>query len=168
MTRRPFLSEGKRLSVRIADRGGRCSIGPLSPRFMFHLQNISGERTELRFKVRLKWWAVAVCQLQGDICPVFWPQRLDHRREHDALLAHHVLPLAVDEIANDVVYGLTQQILVTQDALDGLSDAAEPPCTLSMFEFEIADSRGCNWIARFELRNDNILFRVMARARISP
>ena len=58
--------------------------------------------------------------------------RLDYREEAvpplagedaawaDALLHSHVLPFVVDEVANDVVYGLAHKILVAQDALDRL------------------------------------------------
>ena len=70
-------------------RSRRCHdpsylVGPLRLRLLFHLQDISPERTEFLFKVRLREWAVAVGQLQSDICPVFRPQRVEHGRKHDA------------------------------------------------------------------------------------
>ena len=65
-----------------------------------------------------------------------------------------------------VVYGLTQETLVSHDALDRLCDLAQPSCPLSMFGFEIADSRGRNRVERLQLRDDNVLLWVMARIRI--
>jgi hypothetical protein len=88
-----------------------CSVRPLRLRFLFHLKDVSPECAEFLFKVRLRKRAVAVGQLQSDICPVFWPQRVEHGWKHDALLHGHVLPLVADKVANDVVYGLAQEIL---------------------------------------------------------
>ena len=143
-----------------------CSVGPLGRRFRFHLQDVSPKRAEFLFKVRLRWWAVAVGQLQSDICPVFRPQRVDHGGKHDTFLHGHMLPFVVDEVANDVVYGLSQQILVVQDAFDRLSNSAQTSGTLPMFGFQIADSRRCDRVAGIELSDDNILLRVMTRVRI--
>jgi len=55
---------------------------------------------------------------------------------------------------------------LAQDTLDRLSDVAQPSCALSMFGFEIADSRCRNRVARLQLRDDNVLLWMMARIRI--
>ena len=99
-------------------------VRPLRLRFLFHRQDVSPERVEFLFKTRLVEWVVAVGQFRSDICPVLWPQRVEHGWKHDALLHSHVLPFVVDEVANDVVHGLAHEILVAQDALDRLGDPA--------------------------------------------
>src|SRR5271169_6193917 len=133
-----------------------CSVSALRLRFLFHIQNVPPDRAKFLFKVRLGERAIAVGQLQGDICPVLYSERVEHGRKHDALLHGHMLPLVVDEVANDVVYALSQEILVAQDELDRLSDSAQTYRAHSMFSFEIADSCRCDRVARLELLDDNI------------
>jgi hypothetical protein len=50
-----------------------------------------------------------------------------------------MLSLVLDEVADDVVHALAQQILVAQDALDRLCDAAQTRRPLPMLGFEIAN-----------------------------
>ena len=71
-----------------------------------------------------------------------------------------------DKVANDVVHGLAQNILVAQDALDGQGDPTKTLCSLPMLGFEIADDRDLKRIARFELFDDQVLFWMMAGIRI--
>src|SRR4029450_6688394 len=74
--------------------------GPLRLRFLFHLQDISPKPVEFLVKPRLGERVVAVGEFQSNICPVLWPQRVECRWKHDALLHGHVLPFVVDEVAD--------------------------------------------------------------------
>jgi hypothetical protein len=104
-----------------------ASVGPLSLRFSFHLQDVSSERVEFLFKTRLVEWVVAVGPFQSNIGPVLWPQRGKRGRKHDALLHVHVLPLLLDEVGNDIVHSLAQEILIAQHALNRLGNPAQTP-----------------------------------------
>jgi hypothetical protein len=95
-----------------------AQLSPLRLCFLRHLQDISPERLEFFFKARLIEWVIAVGQSLSDICPVLGPQRGERGRKHNALLHGHVLPLVLDEVANDVIHRLAQDILVAQDALN--------------------------------------------------
>src|SRR5258707_9683454 len=57
-----------------------ASVGPLSLRFSFHLQDVSSECVEFLFKSRLVECVVAIGPFQSDICPVLWPQRVKRGR----------------------------------------------------------------------------------------
>jgi ABC-type uncharacterized transport system substrate-binding protein len=76
------------------------------------------EPVKFLFKAGLIKRVIAVGHFQSNICPILWPQRVERSRKHDALLDGHVLPLVIDEVANDVVHVLAQEILIAQDALE--------------------------------------------------
>jgi hypothetical protein len=59
-----------------------------------------------------------------------------------------VLPLVIDEVANDVADRLAQEILVAQDVFDRIGNPAQTPRSLPVLGFEIANRRRCDWITR--------------------
>ena len=59
----------------------------------------------------------------------------------------HVLPLVIDEVANDIADGLAQEILVAHDVLDRIGNPAQT-ARLPVLGFEIANRRRCDWITR--------------------
>jgi hypothetical protein len=130
--------------------------------FGFYLQNLSPKHIEFLFKIRLIERVAAIGQFQGDICPVFRRQCIKRGWKEDALLHFHVLPLMVDKIANDFIYGLTKKILVAEHSLDCLSDSLKPRGFLLMLGTKIAYVRCGNGITRFELLEDDVLFGMVA------
>jgi len=115
---------------------------PQSPCLSFQFKDASPQRVEFLFNVRVRQWVVAVCKFEGNFCPISWPQRLECSWKHESLFHSHVPPFVVDEVVHSVVRNLAHKILIVQDSLHDLPDAAQTPCTLLMLGFETTDARG--------------------------
>ena len=94
---------------------------------------------------------MAVGQFQSNFRPIRRSQRVERSRKHQSLFHSHVPTFVVDEVAHDIVHDMAHKILVVQDGLNHLRDAAQTPCSLLMLGFEIADSRRCAGVTHFSL-----------------
>lgn len=64
------------------------------------------------------------------------------------------------------MHSVAQQILVAQNGLNRLGDAAQTPCSFLMLGFESADHRRCGRVAHFEPLENHVLLRVMVGIRV--
>ena len=121
---------------------------------LLHLEDVSPKHVEFLFKILAVEWVGSVAKLAGDIFPVGWLQCVERGRKQNVLFHGHVPSLAIDEVANGAAYILALDILVGQDALHCLGDAAQTVRSFSMLAFEITDRLRSGRIAQSDLLDD--------------
>ena len=76
---------------------------------------------------------------RSDLSPICRLESLEGGGEEVAVFDHEVTPLALYEIANDLVHILPQDFTIREDVIDRLSDAAQAVGPLLVLKCEIAD-----------------------------
>lgn len=107
--------------------------------FLLEVEYIPTESAELFLKIRCRRRSVPIGQYQRDIRPVPGPQCVDDRWKNDFVFQSDMLPLAVDEVADNPVDTLAEEILIIEDVIEDLGDAMQSLRTFAMLGPQVGD-----------------------------
>ena len=122
----------------------RMKARPVSFGFslLFQLQDTRSYRVEGLFGRLAKQRILMLGQGRSDFCPILRLQSLEGGRKEIAIFHHDVIPLVLDEIANDVIHILPRDFTIRENTLDRFSDAAQTLSPFLMLKCEVTDFCG--------------------------
>src|SRR6516164_6824734 len=107
-----------------------------------------------------------IIQPRRDLCPIVSLQSPDCGWKKITLFHGNMAPFVLDEVASDIVDGLSQKISIGKYALDRLSDTVQTFGADPVVGCDISDSGGCNRITDFQLLEDHVLRGMMVEIGI--
>src|SRR6516164_2106212 len=107
-----------------------------------------------------------IIQPRRDLCPIVSLQSPDCGWKKITLFHGNMAPFVLDEVASDIVDGLSQKITIGKYALDRLSDTVQTFGADPVVGCDISDSGGCNRITDFQRLEYHVLRRMMVEIGI--
>ena len=117
----------------------------------------------------MEWMRKRIVPISHAKCyvrPVRRLKNVERGGKHKSLLLSHVLPLTLDEIANDFTYGVSHQIFVIQDAINCSGDVSQTFCSFPMLGFKIAKRCDFVGVPDLELLEDQIFLRMVTAVMV--
>lgn len=103
---------------------------------------------------------------RSDLRPILRLKGPKRGRKEIAIFHHDMVPLVLDEIANNGIHIFPKNFTIREHAVDRVSDAAQALGPFLVFASEITDLRSRSWIARSQFGKDQVFLGMMINFRV--